>query len=649
MSILSFFSRKRTSGDLSESSTDQEASITSSQTPEHYQEPQRKKQHITASEKKKAYKGKLSFRKEWEKKYPWVTCKDPGDGMFCSVCQKWGKPPAGSRGAWTSKGVVDWNHATELLKQHADSQWHRDSAVVAAMAQQSEGGNSVLQLQCSAAAREAAERRQRNRCVLLKLLRSTYFLIQNKIPHTTVYPHLVQLQVANGDQLLEQHINEGPSNAQYTSKFSVVSMLDAIDTWLERKLVQSLKLSPFFSIMADECQDISTQEELSICCRWLINGCPEEHFLTILHVKSTDAEEITHALTTYISEKELEYTKLVGQGYDGAATFCGIRTGVQRRMRLHHAHALYIHCSCHRLQLASIQAAESSGTVKKMFGTMVNLWKIFYYSAKKAEALKEVQAVLNIPDLKVVKPSDTRWLSHERCVRAISKELPALIITLHNLYECSGDAEAYGLAIVLSSFTGVATIFLLRSVLDLLAKLNCYVQRKSADFSKLPIILESIVSEIKELKNEDAEWCSQVATTVDMLTSKYDITLMTGSTQSSDRSVTTLNEFCNSVAAPYIDALVANINDRFSDGAVKLLVSSSIFNPSLFPTDEMALPDYGNKELQVLLDFYGKEATVDFDGVSHTSPPLVDGEEVLAEWRVFKRALVKEKRQLWRK
>ena len=44
--------------------------------------------------------------------------------------------------------------------------------------------------------------------------------------------------------------------------------------------------------------------------------------------------------------------------------------------------------------------------------------------------------------LPIVKPSDTRWLSHECCVRAIYQELPALIVTLQQLYETSGNAEA---------------------------------------------------------------------------------------------------------------------------------------------------------------------------------------------------------------
>ena len=70
---------------------------------------------------------------------------------------------------------------------------------------------------------------------------------------------LLDLQVANGDLILERHISEGALNAQYTSKFSTVMI---IDSWVNSKLLESLKSSPFVSILADECEDISTKEEL---------------------------------------------------------------------------------------------------------------------------------------------------------------------------------------------------------------------------------------------------------------------------------------------------------------------------------------------------------------------------------------------------
>ena len=191
--------------------------------------------------------------------------------MFCRLCQNFGKTPVTARGAWTSRGINDWNHATE----HNNSKWYKDGAIAARMAEQAASTGNAVDLHL---VKQAEKQRQQNRSVLLKLLRSIYFLTKNRIPHTTTFEELVQLQIENGDDLLKQHVEHGPSNAQYTSKFSLVSLIEAIDKWIERKLEVSLKASPFFSIMADECEDVCTQEELSICCRWVVNGHSEEHF-----------------------------------------------------------------------------------------------------------------------------------------------------------------------------------------------------------------------------------------------------------------------------------------------------------------------------------------------------------------------------------
>ena len=44
-----------------------------------------------------------------------------------------------------------------------------------------------------------------------------------------------------------------------------------------------------------------------------------------------------------------------------------------------------------------------------------------------------------------------------------------------------------------------------------------------------------------------------------------------------------------------------------------------------------------------------KEAMVEFCGKTYTSPPLVNGEEIFADWRIFKRALAKEKKTMMEK
>ena len=85
-----------------------------------------------------------------------------------------------------------------------------------------------------------------------RLLRAVYFLVKHRIPHTTVFPNLLELLVENGDGVLGRHLNECPGNAQYTSKFSVNKLIEALDMWLDNKLIRSLKSSPYFSILSDE-------------------------------------------------------------------------------------------------------------------------------------------------------------------------------------------------------------------------------------------------------------------------------------------------------------------------------------------------------------------------------------------------------------
>ena len=150
--------------------------------------------------------------------------------------------------------------------------------------------------------------------------------------------------------------------------------------------------------MADECTDVSTVEELSLFCRWIENGEPTEHFIDLLPMKRTDAESIYSALVECLKSKNIQLSNLIGMGFDGAATFSGKKSGIQARMKKYSPHALFVHCHCHQLQLACVQAANGTAGIEHVYVTLTTLWKFFYYSPKCAQSLKEVQKVLDFPE-----------------------------------------------------------------------------------------------------------------------------------------------------------------------------------------------------------------------------------------------------------
>ena len=170
------------------------------------------------------------------------------------------------------------------------------------------------------------------------------------------------------------------------------------------------------------------------------------------------------------------------------------------------------------------------------------------------------------------------------------------------------------------------------------------MQRQSTDFSKLPLILDNILKELELLKEDTADWCTNVPIQVAKLVDDYGITIGRSRPThscSEEESVESLVDFRAKVAIPYIHCLLQNIRNRISGEAVKLLVSSSIFNAAHIP-EETERPHYGIKEIEELAGFYGNEATVTYDGITYTSPPLLNKDTIVSDWRVFKGVLLQE-------
>ena len=126
-----------------------------------------------------------------------------------------------------------------------------------------------------------------------------------------------------GSEYLKVFNESSARNATYRSTDSVIGFVEALGSWVERSLLKQVTQAYFYSIMADECTNITTAEELSIFFRWVEKGVPVEHFFGIMPLKKADAVTIHSTLIKFLNEKEMQLGKLVGMGFDGAATFSG--------------------------------------------------------------------------------------------------------------------------------------------------------------------------------------------------------------------------------------------------------------------------------------------------------------------------------------
>ena len=146
---------------------------TSSKRPRLDEDPHTSSTGNEVTEKMRLYKDNLRYNPEWKKKWPWIEYKEEEGGMFCSVCKKYGKPPAQARGAWVQRPVTNWVKATELLNKHEKSEWHKIAFEKNVLAEATAKHGDILQRM----ARVSEEEKRRNLELVKKLIRSLYFLV----------------------------------------------------------------------------------------------------------------------------------------------------------------------------------------------------------------------------------------------------------------------------------------------------------------------------------------------------------------------------------------------------------------------------------------------------------------------------------------
>ena len=135
--------------------------------------------------------------------------------------------------------------------------------------------------------------------------------------------------------------------------------------------------------------------------------------------------------------------------------------------------------------------------VSKVFGTLLTMWKAFHYSPKKAEKLIEIQAILNSPELKVTKNPVTQdgWQGSGVFVPSGNVCL-LLFVRLRNSMEMLRHMGYRG-CYVHTRLLHVCICYVISSTV---AKLQASLQAKDLDLASVPVLVDSTLSRLIELK-----------------------------------------------------------------------------------------------------------------------------------------------------
>ena len=147
---------------------------------------------------------------------------------------------------------------------------------------------------------------------------------------------------------------------------------------IEADVLEKVDKSPFISVLCDESTDISNTKKLILYVRLLDpDTCiASTHFIGNISVEGSycTAEVLFNLIIQFLEEKQIDISKVIGFGSDGAAVMTGSKNGVATRFRSKCPHIVSIHCMAHRLNLCTSQASRNIPYMKQFEETFTQLY-----------------------------------------------------------------------------------------------------------------------------------------------------------------------------------------------------------------------------------------------------------------------------------
>eukprot|EP00102_Acyrthosiphon_pisum_P023154 XP_016660364.1 PREDICTED: 52 kDa repressor of the inhibitor of the protein kinase-like [Acyrthosiphon pisum] len=293
--------------------------------------------------------------------------------------------------------------------------------------------------------------------------------------------------------------------------------------------------SQCFSVLADETTDVSVKEQLTLCVRF-VNGTGENAKLCL-------------------NSCGIDYSKMYGQGYDGASNMSGKFKRVQTIIRNKYPMALYVHCAAHTLNLAVSSSCEQQD-IRNCLG-VVEKMHCFFNTPKRHSILLEAVANSDLnPSSKSLKRlCVTRWVERYTAVNDFVELFPCVVEALEKISTTFNDKSSTD--VVLSYGLPLCKCFQKYDI-----DLKEAVQLAECNVSMLEDLRQNIEKEFKSMYKEAEKMADflDINISIKRISKKQ---TNRANIFSEDKTIQPETYNRITIAIPYIDYFINNLKERF--------------------------------------------------------------------------------------
>ncbi|XP_040063052.2 zinc finger MYM-type protein 1-like [Ixodes scapularis] len=380
--------------------------------------------------------------------FPWLHYVSDRDVVLCHECsvafKERGVTIPGLELSFLQSGFSNWKNALEKFRCHEKSTYHLDA--VQYQLGKTKGARVVELL-----TRNSMKQQQESRdalCVIVSSIRYLCRTGQALLGHT--------LQDGNLVDLLEERSEDVPAlktwltrRDKWLSSDIQNEIIKIMAHKLQRDVVEEVKRSPFFGIIADGTTDVAGDEQFTLCLRWVENASLEikEEFIGVYSPPDSKANTLFMAVKDMLVRLGLDFSSLRGHCFDGAANMSGRFSGVQKKISDIQSKSVYVHCASHSLDLALQEVGRSSRVVAEALSTVKDVSNIILTSSKRKNTYIGIvlPPCADASQERPVKASNllplcpTRWTVRVKSMKRFLQNYERVQATIHDLLQTPGS------------------------------------------------------------------------------------------------------------------------------------------------------------------------------------------------------------------
>ncbi|XP_042453175.1 zinc finger MYM-type protein 1-like [Zingiber officinale] len=312
---------------------------------------------------------------------------------------------------------------------------------------------------------------------------------------------LIEWYTQRNDEVAKTMNENAPGNNQMKSPTVQKDLTRACAAEVTNVILNDIK-DNIFSLMVDECRDISIKEQMGVVLRYVNrHGCVIERFLAIIERSR----------------------------YDGASNMRGEYNGLKALILKENSSARYVHCFAHQLQLVVVAVAKSNRIVSDFFQYVTMIVNIIGASCKRKDKFRQLEHDRLVEclekgdivsgkgknqEISLKRPGDTRWGSHYMTIIRLMSTWTSVLQVLENVYDDGTNDDNSGIATSLidkmENYEFVFVMHLMKSLFGITNELSLALQQKDQNIVLAVSLIKTMKVRLQKLREEGWEnfWTS---------------------------------------------------------------------------------------------------------------------------------------------